>query len=242
VEREDRIRVIRNVMAERSIELSDEVVAVIADHECEATREAVEMLVFEVAGWIGLRGLPMTAESARQALLPADELLAMEYAEQEMTPLLLAVEDADAEEVATLLRDGPDLETTTKKHAGMTPLLLACFQRDAPTVELLLRAGADPNNRGRYDAPPLHEGVATASVVRLLLEAGADPNAVSDGGETGLMTAARKDRNLAQVELLLDAGADASRVDREGRTALAIAEECGAEKIAPLLRARGAAG
>jgi ankyrin repeat protein len=75
-------------------------------------------------------------------------------------------------------------------------------------------------------------------MVRALLRAGADPNVANAGGETALIFAAGRLRNMSVLNALLSAGARVNQADKAGRTSLMRAAAVGAsENIAVLVLA-----
>lgn len=133
----------------------------------------------------------------------------------QLSPLLRAVHDDNAELVDLLLAAGADANATT--DYGATPLY-AC--RSPVVVARLVAAGADPRRPG---AEPCLIGAAVkhnAAVAEALITAGADPSAQSPrSGKTPLHHAAQN-RSLEVVEVLLAAGANVLARNLEGRTPL----------------------
>ena len=116
------------------------------------------------------------------------------------TPLYLAAQQGDFEEVGFLLAEGAAVDRPIAD--GATPLQVACQQGQFSTAALLLEHGACPRGRresgggdGVFGAgfPPLHlaclgtaGGAVSCDLVRLLLECAADPNEACPNGNTPL--------------------------------------------------------
>jgi ankyrin repeat protein len=78
--------------------------------------------------------------------------------------------------------------------------------------------------------------------VKLLLAAGADPLRTTDRGDTYLHVAARHGYAVPALCLLLKAGVDVQAVNHQGQTAAELADMCGHELAAALLRRVAAKG
>ena len=124
--------------------------------------------------------------------------------------LIEATRAGDAERVAALLTDRPDLNEA--RGDGMTALHLAAQAGHVAIAESLLNAGAevDPTTRiGKYT--PLHIAATQANdaIISLLLQAGANAKATTTNSNvTPLHLAAQEVGGAESVRLLLERGAD----------------------------------
>jgi ankyrin repeat protein len=133
---------------------------------------------------------------------------------------------------------------------GETPLHWPAHNGLTEIVEMLLDAGAEieADEIGLYGGKPLHwASEHEPTTVELLLRRGANVNsrnvkAESDlYGVTPLIMNATQRNDCAEVtEMLLDTGAEIEAVDAKGMTALAHASKGGRNRIAEVLRRRGA--
>jgi ankyrin repeat protein len=148
--------------------------------------------------------------------------------------------------------DADPLSVYQRGWIGETPLHWPAHNGHVEIVELLLDAGApiEADEIGLYGGKPLHwASEHEPATVELLLKRGADVNsrnvkADSDlHGVTPLIMNATQRNDCAEVTtLLLDAGAEIDAVDAKGKSALAHAVAGGRNRIAEVLRARGAKG
>ena len=131
----------------------------------------------------GAAGLVLLLLAAGPALAESD------------APVADAAQKKDRVEVAALLRKGADVNAG--QVDGRTARHWAAYHDDLPTATLLVKAGANARAGNRYSVTPLSLACTNGSteVVLLLLKAGADPNTTLRGGETALMTAARRGRS-----------------------------------------------
>lgn len=138
-------------------------------------------------------------------------------------PLADAVQHGDKQAVASLLKNGVDVNAA--QSDGATALHWAAYLNDAETTGLLLRAGANVNARNDLGVTPLALAAQQggAAVIEQLLKAGAKPNDpvnFVDAGETPLMHAARSG-SVDAVKVLAKAGADLNAKESwNGQTAL----------------------
>jgi len=138
-------------------------------------------------------------------------------------PLVDAAERGDHGAVATLLKQGTDVNAP--RVDGMTALHAAVHADRLDITDTLLRAGAKAAAPDRYGLTPLYLASVNGNpdMIRRLLDAGADANAVDPGGETPLMTAARTG-SPAALRLLIERGARVDAREPEfQQTALMIA-------------------
>lgn len=140
--------------------------------------------------------------------------------------LLDATRAGDAQRVARLLTDRPDLNEATGD--GMTALHLAAQSGHANIVQSLLNAGAevDPTTRiGSYTPLHIASTQANSAIVGLLLDAGADATATTTNSHvTALHLAAQEVGGAESVKLLLEHGADPNATEiSAGQTPLMFA-------------------
>jgi len=149
-----------------------------------------------------------------------------------LTPLMIAFNNANAELLDLLLRQGADVKQVNKilRHRnadGKTEFLLACKEGNLQKVRCFISIGAnlheaDPmgNTCLMYAANGGH-----TEIVDLLLQHGMDPNEKSINNEwTALMCAARGG-HTATASLLLERKADPQLENAARLTALDIAEQ-----------------
>jgi ankyrin repeat protein len=146
----------------------------------------------------------------------------------------------DVREVARILDQGFNINTT-RMGQGHTPLHLAADDdRKLGLIELLLARGADVNARDGYGKTPLHHAAGSdcIKVVGLLLKRGAQINASDQSGATPLFVAiSARFGDLATVKLLIENGADVSSKAYGGSTPLSLAAHLGKTEILELLQA-----
>lgn len=165
------------------------------------------------------------------------------YSGKVNTDFLIAAEDADIENVKSLLAQGADVNA--RDENSNTALMRAIIStRDIDTVKLLLEVGADVNakNTGNHrlfkDNTALIYAAAHSEtdILIALLEKGADMNAQNyDQFSALLMAAANGQTN--NVKALLAKGADTELTNRNGKTALVEASENGYTDVVKVLRA-----
>ena len=71
------------------------------------------------------------------------------------TPLFIAVESQNVEQVLLLLQAGVDVQELGA-NPNWTPIRMAVFREDSGIVDLLVRFGADPKERIEGNATLLH--------------------------------------------------------------------------------------
>ena len=157
------------------------------------------------------------------------------------TQLAKAAGRADFRRVASLLREGADVNGSDKDGTGALLSAVSSLgfikkevikgrlvrTRPVPleavykTVRLLLRAGAEPNlGHDEYGTPLFSAaGDGNLPVVRMLIEAGALRDPVHETGLTPLASAVYRGRAKV-VEYLLRCGADPRLKDADGRSVL----------------------
>jgi ankyrin repeat protein len=112
-------------------------------------------------------------------------------AQDESTPLHLAVRQNDLKAVDTLIKSGANVKATTRY--GVTPIHVAAMNGNAAILRRLLSAGADPNTATPGGETALMTAARTGNVeaVTLLLDRGATVNAKDTArSQTALMWAA----------------------------------------------------
>lgn len=157
------------------------------------------------------------------------------------TTLHRAVQRNDAAAVATLIKDGADVQARTRY--GVTPLYLASLNGNAQMVRQLLAAGADANSALPDGETALMTAARTGDVetIRALVARGADVGAREPAkGQTALMWAAAEN-NAPAVTALVEAGADVHARTKSGAfTALLFAVRGGHIAAARALLQAGA--
>ncbi|MDG2271721.1 MAG: ankyrin repeat domain-containing protein [Halioglobus sp.] len=157
--------------------------------------------------------------------------------------LIDATRAGDAERVARLLTDRPDLNEATGD--GMTAAHWAAQSGHVAILQFLLDAGAnvDPATRiGSYTPLHIASGQANGAIVSLLLQAGADVNAsTTNSNATALHLAAQAVGGAKSVEALLEHGADVNAKEgAAGQTPLMFAAAKNRVESVELLLAAGA--
>lgn len=141
------------------------------------------------------------------------------------TPLHAATDECCDEVVQLLLERGADPNARSYTN-GMTPLLIAASWAPHPPCErvrLLLMHGADA--MAEVDGGFAIHGTfgvrydETEAIQELVRRGGVDPNLQTGDGETALMMATARRRDIL-VAWLLENGADATLQDNHGKTAL----------------------
>lgn len=169
------------------------------------------------------------------------------------TPLYLAAEKGDLQEVRRLVEEGADINSSNlhlddgspltrwipsdRFAAGFRPLHIAVEKGHLEVVKYLLVNDADVNVRTQEGQTPLFMAAATSEgteLAKLLADKGAEIDPVDQDGVTPLSVAARA-AHLSTVQLLLSKGALVDRPDHEGRTPLHYASENGSSNVAKLL-------
>ncbi len=117
--------------------------------------------------------------------------------EDGVTPLIHAVLKGDAEQAATLVERGADIDLKGNCAPGSeeaTPLIWASKLGYAAVVDLLLSRGALVDEKDYYGMTALMRAVMGChyEVISLLLERGADVNVPAMSGESALMMAEEK--------------------------------------------------
>ncbi len=111
-------------------------------------------------------------------------------------------------------------------HGGCA-LGAAVFNENCEIAKLLLERHANPNGRGLFSLPVLHQAARTGNneMIKLLIEYGADVNDIDyDGHRTPLHEAAQAGHH-SSMELLQKLGAQEHIEDRKGETAEELYEQ-----------------
>ncbi len=162
-------------------------------------------------------------------------------AENNKTPLLVAVEKNNKECVRVLLT-ASDIDVNKANQYGDTPLYCAADNNRTECMELLLAApGIDVNKANRRGGwPPLLRAVSknhVECVCFLIAARGIDVNKARDNGFNALIEAAYWNRVECVRFLLAAPGIDVNITNNAGETALQVAELHGHPECARLLRA-----
>ena len=122
-----------------------------------------------------------------------------------------SVKAGDAESVAALLRDHPEIHTFEDDGGGA----LSVLYHDGPQLfEIAFVAGLSPDSTTVITLPLLHKAAAdnNAALVALALRYGADIERRSDEGESALGFAVSW-ASLDLIRVLVEAGADVNGVE-----------------------------
>lgn len=105
-------------------------------------------------------------------------------ADDQATPVLVAVATQREQMIVRLLKSRADLAATNNR--GVSPLHAACALADVQTVRMLLKHKAPVNAADKAGYTPLHMAAlaGSAEVADLLIQAGADKAAQSKAGLT----------------------------------------------------------
>jgi len=157
-----------------------------------------------------------------------------------------------------LLQSKADIKAVMRN--GFTPLHSAAMHRNTDVCKLLLQAKASVHAKARDDSTPLHCAASKphpwqlrCQVASLLLAAKANPNAQNQSGATPIHCTATKGISLPQKDAkkfqqaldeciifsLVNAKANPSIKNKRGKTPLEVANQCGHELVAGLIRFKG---
>ena len=192
--------------------------------------------------------------------------------EEELSPLILAVQRGNSVEVARLLEDGANADEVFRKAFSdkvehtITPLSVGVWGSSmAVSPDYYLekrRLGADVTfapasqdildallNRGANPNPDLETPIIVMSSLRgdvaatqRLLAAGADVNGAMPESLRTALMCASEMGHTDVVGVLTQTGADAAAKDSKGRTALMCASEMGHAEVVEVLTQAGADG
>jgi len=201
-------------------------------------------------GLFVLIGLLLTPHCLTAFANPAspDPVIAKEKTEAQMaiksnessaSNLHIAVSEANAEMLESLIQAGMDVET--EDNYGRTPLHLAASKGFTQGVTLLLAAGAKVNTVDVDSSTPLHNAAYFnyVDIVKQLIQASADVNLRDGLGCTPLHWAVWGGFGTETITMLLNAGADVNSKSYEGETAFKRASEEGKTDIIKVLKKAG---
>lgn len=139
------------------------------------------------------------------------------------TPLMIAVENDDAEMVAALTRAGADREAVG--DLGRTAIAQAAVGGKDRALGALIDALADIEREDEVGMRPLHLSMlsGSAACARALIAAGAQIEARDENGRTPARLAAAF-AGSACFAVMAEAGADLRAADRRGQTPLDVAQ------------------
>lgn len=133
-----------------------------------------------------------------------------------MTPLIAACETQGLEIIKKIIENGADIGAVDKE--GGNAITHACYGQNINVINFLLESGANINP----SLSPLIIACASreSDIISFLLSKGANIDAVGEHGNTPLIQAIIKRRQLEIIKLLVGFGANLNLVDNYGRTAL----------------------
>ena len=107
------------------------------------------------------------------------------------TPIFLAVDNDDKEEVAQLLRENSIIHTE-RNSDGWTPLMAAAFSGSTSCIEILIEAGANVSLICKDGDTAMHYASAQGytDIITLLAKAGASLICLDNDGESPIDVAA----------------------------------------------------
>jgi ankyrin repeat protein len=147
-----------------------------------------------------------------------------------ITPLFVAVENANVEMVRLLLEFGA--KVNAREGQKQTPLMHLDDDATPELVDLLIRYGAEIDliDKEGNSALILAAEGATPEVIRALIDAGADVNRANKEGQTALMNAAEND-DIECVRVLIMANAKVNAKNKEGESAIDLTSDTDIEKL-----------
>lgn len=154
-------------------------------------------------------------------------------------PLHYAASKNNVSEARRLISSGADEDAL-----GMlcyTPLQWAASKNHLEMVKFLITKGANLNVVG-HGSMPLHSAIIInkIEIVKVLIANDADVNATNERNHRTPLMVATYFGHIPIIQLLFANGADVNIKNFRGVTALGIALENGKEKVAIILRRRGA--
>ncbi|WOO42996.1 ankyrin repeat domain-containing protein [Rubellicoccus peritrichatus] len=160
---------------------------------------------------------------------------------EENMPLMMAINNGDADGIKKQLRDSPELkeefygDSKIWGNLGST-LDYAIITGNPDSVQAILDSGVDVNQHDSEDRTPLHQAASlgAANVVSILIRNGAKVNAIDSLGFSPLFDAAQSG-SIETARVLLEAGADSSLSTPDGQTAESIALRHNNAQIASLI-------
>ena len=146
------------------------------------------------------------------------------------TPLHIAVITGGEDNLAEVLRWGPDLEASG--NGGQTALHLAASYGHVGMVKLLLEAGASPHARTESGSTPAYRAARNGSVaaLELLAEAGSDLDAMTWDRWTPIFEAI-ENHHVPAVEWLVRKGVSLRQKILHGSSVLEFARDAGDQAI-----------
>ncbi|GAA0890778.1 hypothetical protein GCM10009122_04570 [Fulvivirga kasyanovii] len=141
----------------------------------------------------------------------------VQYNENGLTPLWMAVAENDTASVNLLLRYGADINLSCKN--GMPPIMVGCIANAVESVAILLDHGADVN--WRSPASSNQQPIRFASqggslrLVKLLLDHGADMESTPDDKATPLLAAIHA-KKYDIATFYFNSGANVNVLGRDG--------------------------
>ncbi|KAH7418982.1 ankyrin repeat-containing domain protein [Cadophora sp. MPI-SDFR-AT-0126] len=158
------------------------------------------------------------------------------------SPLFLACQTQDLDDINMLLAAGADVHLATKRGSILQSAALGYEDGCVQVIKRILEAGADVNAKtiGPYGTA-LHAAAVEGNIAAAacLLEHGADVH-VKAGTFGSVLQAAAFKGTIALIRILLKHGADVNMLGGRYRTALQAACVAGREKTAKLLLDNGA--
>ena len=155
------------------------------------------------------------------------------------TPLHYVASKNNVSEARCLISSGADVDAL-----GMlcyTPLQWAASKNHLEMVKFLITKGANLNVVG-HGSMPLHSAIIInkVEIVKVLIANDADVNATNERNHRTPLMVATYFGHIPIIQLLFANGADVNIKNFRGVTALGIALKNGKEKVAIILRRRGA--
>lgn len=191
----------------------------------------------------------------RDRIVDQRRLSNYDYRQFQGTPawsLAKAVEDANEEEIISIVRNNPPIINYKSPKYGVTVLHLAVSHHNIKSVECLLNLNADVNIRDTEsgDTPlndaciATHAGKDGIKIIKLLIENGAKINVTELADSSKMpwspLMSACFDGSIEVVKLLIAKGADVNYVMNDERTALGESIVLEHYKIAYYLLLKGA--
>lgn len=151
-------------------------------------------------------------------------MVALPSSQRYKTPLVVAVQNEDVEEVRALIVGGADVNGRDRDK--ITPLFEAVEIGNLEITEMLLRFGAKVNIRDSRGQTPLMriDDEASPEMIELLVRHGAKLNLMDSENNNALILAAGR-VSPEVLKSLIVAGADVNMANKDGQTALMNAAE-----------------
>ncbi len=176
------------------------------------------------------------SEETENLIIKGADVNGKEKRHSNITPIFLAVENADLKITEMLLNFGAKVNARDKEK--QTPLMRIDDDATPELVNLLIKHGAKVNSTDKEGntALILASNSANAETLQVLLDNNADVDAQNSDGQTALMNAAASE-NLENIKALILAGANVNLKNKEGETALSLT---GSDEIEQILKQYGA--